>query len=570
MLIQALLAGSLFARAAVYQGPVVLAGVSRADSSRLRRSAESAQRSFESFRRSRFPVRAGDGGGSCDVRVGRYCYWRGDDADEAPAPEDPPDVKKRRDALIAQLDSTSERLSGDAWVSGQLVRYFVDAHRTDDAIRYAATRCDAGRAWCAALAGFAAHADRRYAAADSAFDVALAAMELPERCRWLDITDLLDGPLADRFEHTPCDARDSLARQILRLGAPLYSVSTTDLLTEHLTRYVRARIAEHSATADGESWGDDARQLVMRYGLPQWYSRGFPRMLLDSRIPITGHDAGMPYDFMPSAHAVDSGARITSDDWTLDNRLARTGYAPAYARSMHELPSQIARFRRGDSTLVVAAWDARRDTTMLGRPLLASLVVAGGNSPMVVTQQDSAAATGRLVSVARADSGLVSLELLAEHDRRAARRREGFTALDGNVVALSDLLLYKAEASPKADFVTARDNALASTEVPLARAVGVYWEAYGLRERAEPVHYTVSVQQTGVSWLRHAIESVHLADPTTGLRLQWDEVPEQHDGIAARGVRVDLSRLRSGTYELAVTAETDRGITTTKREIVVR
>ena len=46
MLIQALLAGSLFARAAVYQGPVVLAGVSRADSSRLRRSAESAQRSF--------------------------------------------------------------------------------------------------------------------------------------------------------------------------------------------------------------------------------------------------------------------------------------------------------------------------------------------------------------------------------------------------------------------------------------------------------------------------------------------------------------------------------------------
>jgi hypothetical protein len=73
MLIQALLAGSLFARAAVYQGPVVLAGVSRADSSRLRRSAESAQRSFESFRRSRFPVRGGDGGGPCDVRVGRYC-----------------------------------------------------------------------------------------------------------------------------------------------------------------------------------------------------------------------------------------------------------------------------------------------------------------------------------------------------------------------------------------------------------------------------------------------------------------------------------------------------------------
>jgi hypothetical protein len=570
MLIHALLAGSLFAHAAVFQGPVELAGTSRADSSRLRRSAESAQRSFESFRRSRFPMSVGDGGGPCDVRIGRYCYWRGDDADEAPPPEDQPDVTKRRDALIAQLDSTSGRLSGDAWIAGQLVRYFVDARRTDDAIRYATNRCIAGRAWCAALAGFAAHADKRYAFADSAFGVALATMELPERCRWLDITDLLDGPLADRFERTPCDARDSLARQILTLGAPLYSVTTTDLLTEHLARYVRAKIAEHSATSDGEVWGDDARHLVMRYGWPQWYSRGLPRMSLDSRAPITGHDAGMPYDFLPSEHAVDHEARIRSDDWTLDNRFARTGYAPAYARSMHELPSQIARFRRGDSTLVVAAWDARQDTTLIGRPLRASLVVAGANSPAVVTKQDSATATGRLVSTARADSGIVSLELLADHDRRAARRREGFTALDGNVVALSDLLLYKADASPNADFVTARDNALASTEVPLARAVGVYWEAYGLRERAETVHYTVSVQQTGVSWLRHAIERAHLADPTTGLRLQWDEVPEQHDGVAARGVRVDLSRLRSGTYELAVTAETDRGLTTTKREIVVR
>jgi hypothetical protein len=239
---------------------------------------------------------------------------------------------------------------------------------------------------------------------------------------------------------------------------------------------------------------------------------------------------------------------------------------------MHDLPSQIARFRRGDSTLVVAAWDARRDTTLLGRPLLASLVVAGDGSPMAVARQDSAAATGHLVSIARADSGIVSLELLADHDRRAARRREGFTALDPGSVVLSDLLLYKADASPNADFATARDNALASNEVPLARAVGVYWEAYGLRERGggEPVHYTVSVQQIGVSWLRHAVERVHLADPTTGLRLQWDEVPEQREGIAPRGVRVDLSRLRSGTYELAVTAETRRAITTAKREIVLR
>src|SRR5262249_32477833 len=272
---------------------------------------------------------------------------------EAPPPEDPPEIKSRRDELIAQLDSTARRLSGDSWVAGQLVRYFVDAHRTDDAIRFASTQCGAGQAWCASLAGFAAHADRRYFVAGSSFRVALAAMELPERCRWLDITDLLDGPLADRFDHMPCEARDSLARQILTLGAPLYSVSTTDLLTEHLTRYARAKIVEHSATPDGEAWGDDVRELMMRYGWPEWYSRAFPSVMLDSRFRGTGHAAGMPYDFLPNVHAVDHEARITGEDWTLDDRYARTGYAPAYARSVHDLPSQIARFRRRDSTLIV-------------------------------------------------------------------------------------------------------------------------------------------------------------------------------------------------------------------------
>jgi hypothetical protein len=569
VLIPFALAGSVWALSALYQGPTDSSIVSRADSSRLRRSAESSQRGFEGFRRNHFPVRP-DGGGPCDVRVGRYCYWRGDDADEAPAPDDPTDVTARRNALIAQLDSTSSRLPGDAWVAGQLTRYLTEAHRANDALNFATTRCGAGRSWCAALAGLAAHVDKRFSLADSSFRVALDEMELAERCRWLDISELLDGDLADRFEHLPCETRDSLARQILRLGAPLYSVSTTDLLTEHLTRYTRARIAEHSATADGEAWGDDQRQLVMRYGWPQWYSQGFPKMSFDARPAITGHDAGMPYDFLPSVHAIEHDAQLTDGDWTLDNRFARTGYAPVYARSIHSLPSQVARFKRGDSTLVVAAWDARRDTTLIGRPLLASLVIAADDAPLAVARQDSAKATGRLVSMGVGDSGVVSLELLAEKDRRAARRREGYVAFTAHAVALSDLLLYAPDASANADFATARDNALASAEVPLARAVGVYWEMYGLRPAGEPVHFTVSVQQVGVSWMRRAIERVHLADRTTGLRLQWDEVPGQQDGIAPRGVRVDLSRLRSGTYELAVTAATDRARTSATREIVLR
>src|SRR4051812_42260634 len=87
------------------------------DSARVVRTARSAQTSFEAFRRNRLP-RGQSHGGSCDVRIGRYCYWRGDDeADDLP-PDEAPAVRERRDALIRTLDSALSALPGDRWVAG--------------------------------------------------------------------------------------------------------------------------------------------------------------------------------------------------------------------------------------------------------------------------------------------------------------------------------------------------------------------------------------------------------------------------------------------------------------------
>src|SRR5437016_2458297 len=63
-------------------------GLTATDSSRVLRSARSAQTSFESYRRARLP-RGEPHGGECDTRIGRYCYWRGDETDEGDAK--PPD-----------------------------------------------------------------------------------------------------------------------------------------------------------------------------------------------------------------------------------------------------------------------------------------------------------------------------------------------------------------------------------------------------------------------------------------------------------------------------------------------
>src|SRR5579885_2767192 len=87
-------------------------------------------------------------------------------------------------------------------------------------------------------------------------------------------------------------------RRVMLLSAPLYSIATTDLWTEHLARLTRARIAERAATTDGESWANDQRELVVRYGWPRWYSRWDPDYGSMMQRSITGHDAGMPFDFI--------------------------------------------------------------------------------------------------------------------------------------------------------------------------------------------------------------------------------------------------------------------------------
>ncbi len=541
-----------------------------ADSAHIVRAARSAQLSFEAYRRSHLP--RGDGfSGPCDVRIGRYCYWRDDDGPDEQAPPEAPGVRERRAELIAQLDSASDALPGDEWLAGQRVRYLVEAKRTDDALHFATSDCRASVSWCEALAGYAAHVAGRFATADSAYRVALAAMDEAERCRWLDVSDELEGELEKRFEAVACASgdRESFVRRLFWLGSPLFSIASTDLLTEHFARLTRTRIAEHAETTDGIAWGDDDRRLVLRYGWPEWYTRTDPQM--GSMLPasFTGHDAGRPYNFLPAASAVDHLATLSANDWRLDDRFAATGYAPAYARSVNPLVCQIAAFRRGDSTLVVAAWDARRDTTLLGRPLEAALALSESPDASTILRRDSSGVVGRIAVEGKVDSAVASLELLAGSARRAARSRIGIAARGPSRIALSDLLMY-ASASPAFSLNEVRDSALATNVIASTQSFGVYWESYGLRAQGEPVQFTLSVDPVNVGWLRRTASHFHLADPTSGLRIQWDEVPRVVDGVAGRGVRLDLSRLHPGTYRMLLTL-TPRGDppVSAQREITV-
>src|SRR5262249_23642636 len=101
--------------------------------------------------------------------------------------------------------------------------------------------------------------------------------------------------------------------------------------------------------------------------------------------------------------------------------------------------------------------------------------------------------------------------------------------------------------------------------------IGVFWETYGLRPQGEPVHFTLTVEEIEIGLLRRAAERLRFADPTSALRIQWDEVPLQRNGIAGRGVRVDLSRLRGGPYRMQLASPAASGpAVLASRDITVR
>src|SRR6185312_4436773 len=76
------------------------------DSVRLVGSVRSAQSSFELFRRSHLP-RGDLSSGLCDVWIGRYCYWRGDEEEDADPPAEPESIRQRRASLLRLLDSAA-------------------------------------------------------------------------------------------------------------------------------------------------------------------------------------------------------------------------------------------------------------------------------------------------------------------------------------------------------------------------------------------------------------------------------------------------------------------------------
>ena len=541
------------------------------DSLSVLKSARRAQETFEFTRRAHLPERPSGSNGALYQIIGRIRYWYEGGDEEDSAPPEPRPIREARARLLAALGDASAALPGDEWIAGQRVRYLLEDSQPSVAAQVV-EQCRAVQWWCEALGGLVRHVTGDFAGADSVFALALADMPDDERCRWSDVSALLEGELASRYRQLDCAGRAAFERRWWWLAQPLYSLPANDRRTEHLARQTMVRIEQGRRTTFGLYWENDLRDVLLRYGWPTWWTREPPSsLLLQSEPSITGHDPSPAFGFAPGVRAFDEPASTKPEDWNLDPPQARERYAPGYAKAFGYLEHQVSVFRRADSCVVVAAYDLADDTLFADRPVTTALALAADERIIAIARDSGTAAGARaLTASAPCEPLVLSLEATAPRERHAARARYGITRPrpDGHP-ALSDLLLFDPPDSLPTTLEGVLPRALGSTRLVAARTLGVFWELYGVDPEQGAVAVSLTVTRQGGGWLRRAAESVGLASPRRDVQLQWEEVPEVPK-VTPRALAVDASGLAPGRYVIQVSVTPASGKTlTARREIVI-
>src|SRR5215467_214115 len=181
-------------------------------------------------------------------------------------------VRAARAVLLDSLAIFDKQHPGDAWITGERVRFLIDQDEIPDAIAIARD-CTAGRVWCAQLTGFALHAAGDYVHADSAFDAATARMDPKARCEWTNARLLLDDDGRSAYDHLSCDDRTAANEKLWWLATPLFSDSVSDRRSSDFSRKVLVQL--HSALPWDErfDWrnrfgGEAVSDMLVRYGWP--------------------------------------------------------------------------------------------------------------------------------------------------------------------------------------------------------------------------------------------------------------------------------------------------------------
>jgi len=540
-----------------------------ADSARLRRSAQEAQSDFERIRRRHLELALGGWSGECDEVVGRMCLRHGGEDDWTPPPE-PQEIISAREELLAILERIATALPGDGWVLGQRVLYLGDAGRWSESIRLAGQCGGVTPWWCSCLEGFALHMDGDYVGSIGVFRRGLSQMDPDVARRWQDPRVLLDSHARGWVRGSRELPADQARRTLWLLGDPLYLVPGNDRETEHYARWVVAELREDSHNPYGLSWGQDLREVLLRFGWEIGWERILPRIGEWATTGVVGHHHPESRAFLPPGWVLEDPTGVGQGEWIPEEESPVAGYAPVYAPRLGPATAQIARFRRGDSVLVVASYrfppeesetSSPGDSTLPDDALAGLFLLPGGTNPWHESVARSPA--GVLVLSVPPGPYLVSLELHSPREKRAARLRHGLIAETSppDVPSLSDLLILRESDDLPTGFRDAIARARPSTAVTTGERVPVAWEVYGLGLQREAPHFHVSLRRRNRGLLSRVAGWIGLGGDDREVVLSWMEAAPDAMSPLFRAVHVNLPELEPGEYTLRLQVEL-RGRTT--------
>lgn len=516
--------------------------------------ARMLQGEFERFRRMNLPSYRGGRPGSCDERVGRFCYWY--DENSPPAPE-PAFIAERRRDLARALDSLGARVPSDIWILGQRVRYLVEDGRPGEALTVA-RKCATGTWWCDVMTGFALHMLGEYEQADSVYATGIGKMQARDQCAWHDISLLLDSDALQAYRRFACGdpARRAFEDRAWWYARTLYMMHGNDSRTEHYARMTMAAMLANAATPHQFGFDSDERELMLRFGAATAWMRGPPS---DPRDPqgfsIISHEPVPAYRYIPAGFVLNNPAVSDSADWRLQLPPVIGRYAPPYAKVFRALEHQKAMFRRGDTALVVVSFNAASIPEMQGTPLESALTLSPGGAVRASQSRKSGGGPAGILT-ARAPWGplIMSAEVAAPARSAVARARYGISPpwAVGTRVTLSDLLFFKPYGTFPANADEAIPHALPTERVMANEKLGVFWESYGTDPESEPMKISLTVvRETPESeggFLRRQARALRLVREVTPVSVTVQDRSAFGTTTSARALELDITTLPKGAY----------------------
>jgi hypothetical protein len=282
---------------------------------------------------------------------------------------------------------------------------------------------------------------------------------------------------------------------------------------------------------------------------------------------IIGHDPSPSFAFAPAGRLADSLGALPFDAWDLVAPRAEARFAPRLVRRVAGVTAQLARFRRGDSTLIVAAFVASDDSL---RSPIAILATADSSGIPALSIPDSGHAGRTRVTIMGAPT-IVGIELADTMTRTLARTRLGYPrGADSVLRVLSDLLVYRAGSEQATTVDSALAHAIAGDTVTRSKPLGLFWETYGVAAEGETIGHTVTVERIDHGFVRSTKQRLGLAPEDTPIRMTWTDARPPNGRAVGHGISLDLGNVDPGRYRVTLTLTPPGGAPlSTSREIAL-